>query len=184
MKNLSCRKCGNCCRNIGKIRIHSSETQAIGHFTKAGAALKGPDAKAVYEFEGPECPHLSGKLCGIHLEKPLMCQAHPFVVKVDNATGEATIALWAGKCLGAKDRLLANWEAASREKAMISVRGRLVEEDAPKLALSLDEIDANPYLRKCFASATKYAESVYGDKFKKPSSIQVVIAEHPAPGKR
>ena len=179
LSKLSCKKCGTCCRNLGKLRIHKSEAGPLRHFRGVGVNLREVPVEGVYVFEGGKCPFVSRTGCTIHTEKPLICKAAPFVVGTHKQTGEPTIVLWAGKCPEMQEHVNANWERAPKKKVPTVVKGRFADVETAEMSVTREEIEQNPYLRGCLDSAIEYIAKAHGRAFRERPSYNIVIAFSP-----
>jgi len=114
---FKCLKCGTCCRNL---HIKMGEW-TLGLFLLPdeielfpedkivpmwGIGLKGrsrprPETIGVFQLDSNRCVHLTKQnLCQIYLKRPVICQAHPLSLTIEQ--GQVISASVNGSCKGAK----------------------------------------------------------------------------------
>jgi len=88
--DFHCKRCGNCCRHAGEVRLEEGEAEAIAvllgmdvvSFTATYTRLRDDRrGLSLTEKPGGNCVFLSGNApfeCGIQAAKPKQCRDFPF----------------------------------------------------------------------------------------------------------
>lgn len=82
MQEVLCKRCGNCCRNRGHIRLRKDELQSVAKYLHVEYKRLKDQLKALPMGDGTfvvaqPCRFLRNKLCAVYAARPGTCRGYP-----------------------------------------------------------------------------------------------------------